>query len=154
MTTVTSATCSDITVESTYLTALNQAVTLTVVYNCKTTYIADVNVSDTSIVITPTTVNSTLDYLQDGIYSIKVEIVQEDGDVVIESACVFVNCQTACMMIEIFKSTTAESIAKSIAYQALLASVGCTSCSCDDLCILYNTLSDNCFDYAQPCGCK
>lgn len=159
MTIVINDNCESITVDSVYLVDTNQSASLRIQTNCEEEYLVDIDTDDTEISITPTTINMPdLDVLPDGVYLFELTTVDEDGVINIERKCKLVNCGLNCLMIDAFKGMAAgnsEDTVKSLAYYALLNSEGCSECSCDDLCLLYNTTKlAQCSIYATGCGCS
>jgi hypothetical protein len=145
--------CSIISLDSTYLSPDNQVVNLFWDKNCSGTLgKISVNTSASLIQVDPADLNESATF-SDGVYYFKISITQEDGTVVEESLCRFVNCNSSCLMLPIYKLTDLASVIKQLAFEALLASADCTSCSCTDLCALYNntglTVIPN-----DDCGCN
>lgn len=138
------ADCANISITSDYLTVTNQLVKLTVKLNCGDEYIINYEPEDDPLVVEPEDISSDEEVLADGIYYLQLDITQENGDKVTESDCIFMNCVTACLMVDSFKtmSTDKNAAIKAMAYHALIASEDCNSCTCADMCLLYNTATD------------
>lgn len=147
--TINYGTCTDIEITSTNLISTNQEVTLNIKYNCDKEWELDIPVTDTTITVVPADVEGT-DFIPDGIYYTKLIITKQNGDKIIESACTFVNCITNCELLEAFKDKDCD---RSMAFYALLASKDCPSCTCEDLCTLYQIATKKPCDYVSPCGC-
>lgn len=131
--------CSEFNITSTYLSTNNQSVTLNVTMNCETEWELPVEVEVTTIVVSPEDLEM-LNVISDGVYNIKLTIIQQDGTQIIESVCKFVNCVSNCLMLDSFLAAAngdEAAILRVLAYHALVASDGCTSCACADLCELY-----------------
>lgn len=142
--------CTSISITSTYLSPVNQTVNLFWDKNCSGSLNKiSINTSASIIQLDPTDL-SQADTFSDGVYYFKLSIIQEDGSTVEESLCRFINCQSSCLMLPTYKLIDHESIVKQLAFEALLASNLCTSCTCSDLCTLYNntglipTINDDC----------
>lgn len=160
MTTVISDDCSTITIDSINLSPLNQSVKLVIKINCLTEYLLDIEVGDSDIIITPTTISlPDAEAIPDGVYLFELTIVKQDSSVVVERKCILVNCGLNCMMLDSFKAMamgdTIETN-KALAYYALISAEGCNECSCDDMCLLFNTTNlTQCNIYATTgCGCS
>ena len=145
--------CSVINLNSDYLTATNQTVNLHWIKNCTgAASKISISVLASSIQLSPSDLEETTTF-SDGVYYFKLEIVQEDGSMIEESLCRFVNCTSSCLMIPTYKETDLISVVKQLAFEALLASNNCTSCSCSDLCLLYNNTGLTDIDN-DDCGCN
>lgn len=141
--------CDYITASSSYFNTGNISVALVVTTNCKEQYSITVAANNVAaITINPAVLGLDLDALSDGVYNISFEIVQSGGTTVTESVCLLVNCTLNCLMLDTYKLAATgdeDAIIRSISFDALLASVNCTSCSCSDLCTLYSAaLLENC----------
>lgn len=137
MTLTTTENCAGITVGSDYYNFNNQSFTLEVTHNCSATYTVEVDLNSLGYTITPESLGLDTEALEDGIYKVLITVVQNDGTVVKESDCVFVNCTTACTLTETFLSTKPNDVLKSLAYHALVALDDCESCSCEAACQLF-----------------
>lgn len=151
--------CVDATITSTYFNSLNQSVSLSVTTNCTEEYIVVADPADTEIVVDQAALGLEGDNLSDGVYYFKLTIVQENGDIVIESACKFVDCVTTCLMKDTMLAAANkddDALIRALAYHALVAASDCTSCACADLCTLYTTATSNCDsnDTTNSCGCS
>lgn len=142
--------CTIITLQSTNLISTNQTVNLFWNKDCSAvTSKISISVLASMIQLAPEDLNST-ETFTDGVYYFKISIVQEDGTTIEESLCRFINCASSCLMLPVYKLTDIASIQKQLAFEALIASNNCTSCSCSDLCMLYNNTglttitNDNC----------
>lgn len=151
--------CESITVESSYFDETNQTVVLNVTVNCETEYVINAEPEDTEIVVDVDSLGLTdLTVLEDSVYYLELVITQEDGTVITESACRYLNCSTTCLMLDTFKDMAAgdeDATIRSLAFHALTVANGCTSCACSDLCTLYNaTQIDECTANVSTCGCS
>lgn len=150
--------CESVTITSDYFDAENQSVSLGVTINCGTEYTVAVEVEATEIVVDPEALGLDLDALEDGVYYFELTITQEDGTKVVEGECRFINCGTTCLMLESFTDAAAgdkDALVRALAFHALVASDGCTSCACSDLCDLYTATNlVNCDSNVSSCGCS
>jgi hypothetical protein len=147
--TINYGTCDAVTISSTNLVSTNQSVTLNIKYNCDKEWELDIPVTDTTITINPSDIDTT-DFIPDGIYYFKLTITVQNGDKIIESACKFVNCITNCEIVDAFRDKDCD---RTMAYYALVASKDCPSCNCEDLCTLYKIATKKPCEYVSPCGC-
>ncbi len=159
MTATVNSTCETITITSDYFDPTNISVTLNVTINCGAEYIITADSADTEIVVDQAALGLEGGNLEDGIYYLKLTIVQENTDLVIESSCKFINCTTTCLMQDTMNAAAQkdpDAIIRALAFHALVASNSCTSCACADLCTLYTTATSNCYsnDTTNPCGCS
>lgn len=158
MTITISPTCANVTIVSDNFDFQNQTVELTVKFNCEDEYLITAEPEDTEIVVDNAALDLDGDTLADGVYYFELKIVQEDSTVITESACRFVNCSSDCLMLDTFKLAAEgdeQAIIKAMAYHALSVANGCTSCACEDLCLLYKaTTLINCTNDVKPCGCS
>lgn len=148
--TVTYTDCATITITSTNLVNTNTSVKLTMQYACDKEWEKTIETSVTSIVLTPTDFD-TEDFVADGIYYFKLEIVNNVGTTITETKCKFINCVTTCKLLDSYKNNDCE---RTMAFFALLASDDCPDCACADLCLLYNIATNNPCEDVKPCGCK
>jgi len=153
MTLTVNSDCTSISILSDNLSATNQTVNLFWSKNCSTTT-SKISISTAASVVqlAPEDLDSA-DTFSDGVYYFKLVITQEDGTTVEESICRFVNCASSCLMLPVYKLTDSASILKQLAFEALLASTNCTSCTCADLCMFYTntgltTIAND------DCGCN
>lgn len=150
--------CSTATITSTYLDSQNQSVVVNMTLNCKTEYSAEIDVDDTTIIVTPEDFGIDNEKFVDSVYYFKVVVTQEDGTKVEEGLCTFINCSSNCDMLTTFKEVVGgnkNSIIKALSYHALILAQSCGSCACEDLCTLYNaTTLDNCDTHDSGCGCS
>lgn len=134
---------------SEYLDNLNQSVTLTIVQNCTTTTEIDVDVADTLIEIEPTDLAQTITFTESPYY-FKLEIVQEDGTLVTEYLCKYIQ-PDGCTYISLFKDKV--NLDKILALKGLETINTCEQCSCTNACVFYATLTETeCNDCT--CGCS
>lgn len=134
---------------SEYLDNTNQSVTLTIVQNCTTTTVIDVDVADTLIEITPTSLSQTTTFTESPYY-FKLEIVQLDGTLVTEYLCKYIQ-PDGCTYISLFKDKA--NMDKILALKGLETINTCEQCSCTNACLFYATLTDStCNDCT--CGCS
>lgn len=153
--------CDNIIASTSYFDVDNISSTLTIKTNCKEEYFITLATTDTSITIIPDIVNSTNSSLPDGVYGLTFEIIQSDGTKVVDSKCLLVNCTLTCLMQDTYQLAAfgdETAIISSLAFSALLASSECGSCSCADICLLYNSsLLNTCANTttnATGCGCS
>jgi hypothetical protein len=158
MTYITHPTCDNIILESTYLDPANISVSLAVTFNCDTEYAITVPPEDADITVDPTALGLDQDALTDGVYYLKLTVVQDDSTVVEESVCVLVNCSMTCQMLDVFTAMSTgdtENTIAALSYYALVTAAGCTSCACSDLCTLYEaTQLIECDSNVTTCGCS
>lgn len=155
--TITYTDCSSVTVASNNLLVNNQEVTLTVKHNCTTEYVLDIVPSAQPIVVTPALLSMT-DVITDGIYYFHLKVIKVDNSITNETACLFVDCNTTCQLLDVYKTNDSD---RTIAFLALLASKDCEDCNCNHLCLLYNTaITEPCVDThtnttsdVEPCNC-
>lgn len=134
---------------STNLVNTNQMVTLTVTKNCESTTTIDVDTAATLIELVPADLSQE-DLFQEGPYYFKLEVKQDDGTIVKEYLCRYIQ-PDACTYIDLYKTTA--DLEKVLAHQALLQLNECEQCSCTDACLFYETLNNtNCDDCT--CGCS
>lgn len=145
--------CNIITLDSDYLIPTNQVVNLFWSINCGST-LSKISISPSAsmIQLDPSDLGGG-DTFVDGVYYFKISITDEDGGTVEESLCKFVNCASSCLMLPVYKQTDSAAMIKQLAFEALLASSNCTSCSCTDLCSLYNNTGLTTIDN-DDCGCN
>ena len=151
--------CVSTTIVSENFDPTNLSVVLTVTINCDEEYIINAEAADEEIIVSPATLGlDNLEVLDDGVYYFELAITQEDGTVITESGCRFINCTTTCLMLDSFKDMAAgdeEATIRALSFYALDKANGCTSCACSDLCLLYNaTQLDNCTTNVTTCGCS
>lgn len=150
--------CESVTLVSDYLDADNQSVDLKLKINCETEYAVNYDVALTELEVTPESLESTELVLIDGVYYFELTIIQENGDKVVESGCKFINCSSSCLMLETFKLASQgdeEAMVKSMAFHALTLANDCASCSCTEMCALYEaTQLEPCTTDVKPCGCS
>jgi len=148
--TVTYTDCSTLTITSSNLLSTNTSVVLSMQYNCDQEWEKVITPATAPIVLTPEDFD-TEDFIPDGIYYLKLEIVNSVGTEIVETKCKFVNCITSCKLLDAYKNNDCE---RTMAFFALLASDDCPDCSCADLCLLYNIATNNPCEDVKPCGCK
>lgn len=146
-----------ITITTDLISDANTSTTISVTYNCTTTYDdIDITGEDGEYNLVPDDLGLTDDF-PDGIYYILVTQVDGDSNIVTESQCFLVDQDFSCGMTDtlVALNSDPEQIVKALAFHALkIANDSCTSCSCADWCTLYNTAtSTDCEDDA-PCGCS
>ena len=141
----------------------NEDVTITVTYNCTSQYTTDVITTETAtlnlaqqrVEILPDTMGWE-DALEDGIYFINVEQTNEDGSVVSETECLFVDCHTKCDIFS-YLAKYPEGSALDLSHAALSYMNDCSDCKCEDGCTIFNhiiaTLSDPTIKMTD-CGCN
>lgn len=134
---------------STYLVNTNQTVTLSITKNCTTTTIMDIDVVDTLIEITPEDI-AQVDIFLESPYYFKLVIVQEDGTIITETLCRYIQ-PDPCEYIDLYKTT--DNMEKILAHQALLMLNDCDQCSCSGACLFYANITEiSCNDCT--CGCS
>jgi len=160
MTAVINESCESITIDSTNFAVDNQSVTLYLKYNCTKEYVVDISTALTEYVILPASVEMT-DFMSDGIYGLTLKIVQEDGTVINETLCKVVDCVSSCTLVESFKNigySCSECLIQALAFNALKVAEDCTTCDCQTLCTLYDTVyPKDCKTIttnASTCGCS
>ena len=145
--------CSIITLNSDYLSVSNQLVNLFWDKNCSGTVgKISVNTSASLIQVDPADLGEGATF-SDGVYYFKISVTQEDGSIVEESLCKFVNCNSSCLMLPVYKLTDMESLRKQISFEGLLAANDCVKCSCADFCTLYSNTGLTTIDN-NDCGCN
>jgi hypothetical protein len=162
MTTTVSSDFTSIDILSDLFLDVNTISTLTVTYNCTTTYDA-IDLLDEGIgtgdtyTLTPAALGLDVDKFPDGIYYFLIAQTDDSANSLTESKCVLVDQDLTCDMMDVFTdlNDSTDNIVKALAYHALkIADASCPSCSCSDWCTLYNTAtSTDCEDDA-PCGCS
>lgn len=149
---------TELLIVSEYATGSNQSVTLTVTLNCTTEYDAlEIPVGDEDYTLVPEDLVADATEFEDGIYTIRVVTVQEDGDIVTENRCILIDPSLNCDMLTTYTDLESdqEQIVKALSYHALVAIQECDTCSCSSWCTLYNTVTDEtCVEDASPCGCS
>ena len=109
-----------------------------------TTETATLNLAQQRVEILPDTMGWE-DALEDGIYFINVEQTNEDGSVVSETECLFVDCHTKCDIFS-YLAKYPEGSALDLSHAALSYMNDCSDCKCEDGCTIFNhiiaTLSD------------
>ena len=133
--------CVSASLASTEFNVTNQSVTLTIKYNCTKEYEISISPSATSYTILPASLQM-VDYLSDGIYGITLRVVKQNGDIVTETMCKLMDCVSSCTLVESFKSLAicSECLLQALAFNALKVAESCTSCDCETMCTLYNTV--------------
>ncbi len=145
--------CSIITLGSEHLSPDNLSVNLFWDKNCSGNLgKVSINTSAGMIQLDPTDLGQS-DTFSDGVYYFKISVTQENGTIVEESICKFVNCNSTCLMLAVYKLTDSESLMKQLSFEALLAANNCPNCGCADFCTLYNNTGLTDIDN-DDCGCK
>ena len=145
--------CSIISLDSDYLSPSNQSVNLFWDKNCSGTVgKISVNTVASLIQVDPADLGEGATF-SDGVYYFKISVIQEDGSIVEESLCKFVNCNSSCLMLPVYKLTDSTSLLKQLAFEALLAANSCSTCSCSDFCTLYTATGLTTIDN-DDCGCN
>ena len=140
--------CTAIAINTDYWGALNQSNTLTVTINDDAEYVVEID--PTNIVEYPLLPAALgLDEFPMGVYSLKLDIVQENADEVRESLCKTVLCDSHCIIIPLYKDPTTN-LNRIMAYEALKAGEECVTCSCTVLQELYDIAFP---ESSNDCGC-
>lgn len=157
--TITYTDCSDLVITSTNLNLDNQSVTLAIKINCEKEYAINVPVDAEDYTVVPEDIEMK-DFITDGIYGFTLTIVQEDGTTVIETECKFIDCVSSCTMVETFSNPSgcSDCLLKTLAFNALKVAEDCTTCNCNTMCTLFNTVfSKDCVTTTTNvtnCGCS
>lgn len=146
-------TFTEVTITSSILTETNASVKLTVSYNCTTEYDELSFDSDVDPLIV-TAEDLGLESFVDGVWGFKLVVVDESDNTLTELKCKFFNQNSSCLMLETYKDIENEdSLIKVLSFEALLIADQCNSCSCDDMCDLYNSTGLNPNSNVTNCGC-
>lgn len=140
-----------ITVTSTIFTATNVSATLTIKRLCETKeYTVNLVPSATSYVINNDLFSITEDVLSNGPYYIKLVVIDSSNDTKTEAVCKLVNNGIICEHQNLYLDPTTNAV-KILALEGLIRAESCGSCSCKEMCTLYNLLIDS---NTNDCGCE
>lgn len=83
--------------------------------------------------------------LCDGIYYFELEMtytIESTTTTVTETACVFINCNTKCKVVDYYAGTSSAASKRNVMdlYSVLLLGMDCDTCSCEAMCTIYNDL--------------
>lgn len=148
MTATTNDTCTQIDITSSNLSASNTLVEILVSVNGAEQISINPAPSILSYTLLPAALGMTT--FAEGTYSISLYTTQSSGDQTSESACALVICDLGCEVLPLY--TDVKNLEKILAYEALIASKDCVSCSCSTSLILYNIIKDE--TNVNHCGCS
>lgn len=114
--------------------------------------------SSTGIIIQSQWVNKNL--FDDGLYSVTITIVQINGTTIVESGCIFINCNTQCRLANALPIATDEDAQVMVYYYYGLTFTQSCMCDCTFLCKMYESLDTMLNNYSpsntsidNACGC-
>lgn len=137
-------------------------ITLEITHNCATTStsvtideLTDLTYLDPDayFVVTPTVMGQSSSTLEDGIYSLELTVVKDSGEYYNAKVCIGVVCTAACDSITYLANNLSSDIHKYVV--ALEDWVNqCSSCACEDACVIYKYLRKLLDDEVEnPCNC-
>lgn len=93
---------------------------------------------NSGLIINPQIMDDIL--FEDGIYTIKTEVISDNGSTITETNCIFVDCTTKCKIADVLPNlNNNEKIEVLMLHYSLVNATNC-SCNCKELCDVYTQL--------------